>query len=298
MNINKKRIAIIACCTVLVFVIGIGIGLLTRSDEKNNGSTIGEEKQENSAEAIFAEDGLEGIIVQENITPEEAEKILAEAETAEITVVEQPLETPSSEIFNEEAIQGYVKQEEEPEKLNKRDVEVLSIGGYTGSFVEDGTNDAVIGVASALVTNHSSEMLQIATLTYTVNGSETAEFVITNLPAGTTALVLEKNRKAFNNGDQYILENDAYGTVPDGQLLEDTFKIEGSDGKITLTNLTDNSYGKVYVYYKYIQPGGAYLGGITFRTPVENVGSGSTVEAVAGHFSSIASVVTMVEIAE
>lgn len=92
------------CCTVLVFVIGIGIGLLARSDEKNNGSTVGGEKQENPTEAIFAEDDLEGIIVQEDITPEEAESILAEAETAEITVVEQPLETPSPEIFNEEAI--------------------------------------------------------------------------------------------------------------------------------------------------------------------------------------------------
>lgn len=71
------------------------------------------------------------------------------------------------------------------------------------------------------------------------------------------------------------------------------------DGKLTLVNKTGESYGKVYVYYKYVQLGGAYLGGITYRVPFENVPANGQVESVAGHFrpegSKIVGVVIMPE---
>lgn len=47
-----------------------------------------------------------------------------------------------------------------------------------------------------------------------------------------------------------------------------------------------------------MQIGGAYLGGITYRTPFENVGAGKEAEAVAAHFNPDSSQIMGVQILE
>ena len=54
----------------------------------------------------------------------------------------------------------------------------------------------------------------------------------------------------------------------------------------------------MYVYYKYVQLGGAYLGGITYRTPFENVPANGEVEAIAAHFNPESSQIMAVQILE
>lgn len=173
------------------------------------------------------------------------------------------------------------------------------IAKYAGSFVEDGTNTATADVTAMVITNNSDQMLQIGVVEFQVNGSETAEFTVTNLPAGASALVMENSRRTFHDGDDFSYGKVASSYIDMPSLESDKFDILEGDGKLTLVNKTGESYGKVYVYYKYVQLGGAYLGGITYRVPFENVPANGQVESVAGHFrpdgSKIVGVVIMPE---
>lgn len=173
------------------------------------------------------------------------------------------------------------------------------VAKYSGSFVEDGTNAATTDVTAMVITNNSDKMLQIGTISFQVNGSETAEFTITNLPAGASVLALESNRRTFREGDDFSYGKVASSYIDMPSLESDKFDILEEDGKLTLVNKTGESYAKVYVYYKYVQLGGAYLGGITYRVPFENVPANGRVESIAGHFrpegSKIVAVVIMPE---
>lgn len=173
------------------------------------------------------------------------------------------------------------------------------IAKYAGSFVEDGTNTATADVTAMVITNNSEQMLQIGVVEFQVNGSETAAFTVTNLPAGASALVMENSRRTFHSGDDFSYGKVASSYIDMPSLESDKFDILEGDGKLTLVNKTGESYGKVYVYYKYVQLGGAYLGGITYRVPFENVPANGQVESLAGHFrpdgSKIVGVVIMPE---
>lgn len=180
--------------------------------------------------------------------------------------------------------------------LSDSNLTVESIGRYSGSFLEDGSDEPTANVAAMLITNHSDQMLQIAQIDFQVNDTETASFKVTNLPAGTSTLVLESNKREFKEEDSYTYGNAATGYMEQPTLEEDKFDIEVEKGKITLKNKTNETYAKVYVYYKYVQLGGAYLGGITYRTPFEDVKGGAEVEAVAGHFNPESSKIMAVQV--
>ena len=173
---------------------------------------------------------------------------------------------------------------------------VEAVGSYSGNFLEDGSDEPTANVAAMLITNNSDKMLQIAEISFKVNEKDTAVFKVTDLPAGTSTLALESNKREFSEEDAYTYGETATAYIEQPSLEEDKFELETEDGKITLKNKTDKSYEKVYVYYKYVQIGGAYLGGITYRTPFENVPAGGETEAVAAHFNPESSKIMAVQI--
>lgn len=180
--------------------------------------------------------------------------------------------------------------------LSDPNLTVEAIGSYSGNFLEDGSDEPTANVAAMLITNNSDQMLQIAEITFQVNDTETASFKVTDLPAGTSTLVLEANKREYSEEDSYTYGETATGYMEQPSLEEDKFDLVTEDGKITLKNKTDQSYDKVYVYYKYVQLGGAYLGGITYRTPFENVPANGEVESIAAHFNPESSKIMAVQI--
>ena len=180
--------------------------------------------------------------------------------------------------------------------LSDPNLTVEAIGSYSGNFLEDGSDEPTANVAAMLITNNSDQMLQIAEITFQVNNTETASFKVTDLPAGTSTLVLEANKREYSEEDSYTYGETATGYMEQPSLEEDKFDLVTEDGKITLKNKTDQSYDKVYVYYKYVQLGGAYLGGITYRTPFENVPANGEVESIAAHFNPESSKIMAVQI--
>lgn len=239
-----------------------------------------------------------GILLALKLTKNDSkEKSATEADAYEIV-------KPGKDTLDVSKIQGYsakVGVEDKKEKaeqivLSDSNLTVESIGAYSGSFIEDGSDEAIKNVTAMLITNNSDQMLQVALIDFQVNSNETASFKVTNLPAGTSTLVLESNKREFSDKDTYTYGNAATGYMDQPTLEEDKVELKTENGKITLKNKTDKELKTVYVYYKYMQIGGAYLGGITYRTPFENVGAGKEAEAVAAHFNPDSSQIMGVQI--
>lgn len=237
-----------------------------------------------------------------------ANKSSSQKETKETN--EYEIVKPGKDTLDVSKIQGYsAKVGDSDKKDDSKDTEkaeqivlsdsnltVESIGAYSGSFIEDGSDEPTKNVTAMLITNNSDQMLQVALIDFQVNSNETASFKVTNLPAGTSTLVLESNKREFSDNDTYTYGNAATGYMDQPTLEEDKVELKTENGKITLKTKTDKELKAVYVYYKYMQIGGAYLGGITYRTPFENVGAGKEAEAVAAHFNPDSSQIMGVQI--
>lgn len=257
-----------------------------------------------------------GINSQEETSDEKGYHELADGENpADIDVKvksSNDFVEPGKDTLDASKIQGYsAKVGDSDKKDDSKDTEkaeqivlsdpnltVESIGAYSGSFIEDGSDEATKNVTAMLITNNSDQMLQVALIDFQVNSNETASFKVTNLPAGTSTLVLESNKREFSDKDTYTYGNAATGYMDQPTLEEDKVELKTENGKITLKNKTDKELKRVYVYYKYVQIGGAYFGGITYRTPFENVGAGKEAEAVAAHFNPDSSQIMGVQILE
>lgn len=255
-----------------------------------------------------------GINSQEETSDEKGYHELADGENpADIDVKvksSNDFVEPGKDTLDASKIQGYSakvgdsdkndnsKETEKAEQivLSDSNLTVESIGAYSGSFIEDGSDEATKNVTAMLITNNSDQMLQVALIDFQVNSNETASFKVTNLPAGTSTLVLESNKREFSDKDTYTYGNAATGYMDQPTLEEDKVELKAENGKITLKNKTDKELKRVYVYYKYVQIGGAYFGGITYRTPFENVGAGKEAEAVAAHFNPDSSQIMGVQI--
>lgn len=255
-----------------------------------------------------------GINSQEETSEEKGYHELADGENpADIDVKvksSNDFVKPGKDTLDASKIQGYSakvgdsdkkddsKETEKAEQivLSDPNLTVESIGAYSGSFIEDGSDEATKNVTAMLITNNSDQMLQVALIDFQVNSNETASFKVTNLPAGTSTLVLESNKREFSDKDTYTYGNAATGYMDQPTLEEDKVELKTENGKIILKNKTDKELKTVYVYYKYMQIGGAYLGGITYRTPFENVGAGKEAEAVAAHFNPDSSQIMGVQI--
>ena len=192
------------------------------------------------------------------------------------------------------------KDDKKSEKVELSDSNLIieKVGSYTGNYLEDGSDEPIEKVAAIIISNTSDKMLQVGDITFKVSDKENATFRVTNLLPHTSALVLESNKRKYSDKDDYSYGNvvNAYLDAPD--LLEDKFEVIKENGNLKLKNKTDKTYKKVYVYYKYVQSGGAFMGGITYRVPFENIEGKKTVTSVANHFSANTSAIVDVQIAE
>lgn len=296
MNSKNKKIIVIVI-VVCVALLLVGTILFFKNANNNNGEveSMKKEAQKNTA-----------------LSPEELERI-----TNNVTRVEDYVE-PGKNTLEVDKIQGFTtkksvknsttnqknkksnKDDKKSEKVELSDSNLIieKVGSYTGNYLEDGSDETIEKVAAIIISNTSDKMLQVGDITFKVNDKENATFRVTNLLPHTSALVLESNKRKYSDKDDY-----SYGTVVNAyldapDLLEDKFEVIKENGNLKLKNKTDKTYKKVYVYYKYVQSGGAFMGGITYRVPFENIEGKKTVTSVANHFSANTSVIVDVQIAE
>lgn len=165
-------------------------------------------------------------------------------------------------------------------EIEKGKLSFTSCGRYAGAFVEDGSDRSVENVAAILVTNLSGEYLTYASLKFEIDGVA-ATFVLTGLPAGTSAWVLEQNALEIGANAQFVALDSVMQFIP--QEANDELEVTMSDGLLSAKNLTDSVYVDGYIYYKQLHTDGNFLGGITYRTGIGDLAAGATIEVTAGH---------------
>ena len=164
---------------------------------------------------------------------------------------------------------------------------VTSIDKYTGIYMEDGTNDIVSDMLMVTIQNTAEQDLQLIRFSL-VFMNYTAEFEATNIPAGASAILLEKNRHPYSKEGIRTVDVPVinFFEQPMGQQ-EDVLKIVGTEGTLNIQNISDQDItGDIYIYYKN-WAADTYYGGITFRIKAAGgIKAGGIVQIPTGHFSS------------
>lgn len=176
-------------------------------------------------------------------------------------------------------------QTDEPVRLNGK-LQIRRIANYAGIYMEDGTDESVSNVLMIILENTSEQDLQLARVNV-VYEDFTAEFEVTNLPAGESAVALEKNRLSTPQEEyQSINVQNVVFFEEKMTLLEDKFEIIGGDGYLEVKNISGEEItGEIYIYYKNSSVDLLY-GGITYRASIrERLKAGETIRTLTEHYS-------------
>lgn len=192
--------------------------------------------------------------------------------------------------------------EPQPIAVLRDALRIDQIGSYTGIFVEDGSDEAVSNLLMMVVTNITPEPIQYAAITLDVAG-ETAEFNLSVLPAGETAILIEQNRMAFDRNFDYGSAQaeclNLAGFDRELSLQSDKLEIQVLNGAINLTNISGADItGTILLYYKNIN-NGVYHGGIAYRVRLEEGMKEGEIRQITGaHFHQTGSRILFVDIVE
>ena len=279
-----KKIFTITISIILVSLIGLGvIGYYVEKDKANN-------KKEDIKTEIQTEQVEEKLVV--DINKLDISKLDGYTPGEKLNGEEQSVNTDENTV----TVGGISL----PYNIEKKNMEILSIGQYSGKFLEDGSDTDKENILAIVVKNTSDKVIDYGEITMKISGkSGTLKFKVTNLKPGASALVMESSGEVeFNTQDRYIYVASNSNTIKSTSLKEDEVAITTKGNKITVENLTDKNINKVYVYYKTVSPGNCYLGGVTYRLKLQNVRSGKSVSAESRHFSNLSSEIIKVETAK
>lgn len=163
---------------------------------------------------------------------------------------------------------------------------ITDVGSYTGTYMEDGSDELVSGVMMIVVENDSGDDLQLADIELSWAG-ELYSFRLTDLPDGARAVLLEQGRSTCPEGipESAVVKNVAIFPEP-MDLCEDRIEVSGMEGMVNVKNVSgEDITGDIYVYYKYAAED-IFYGGITFRIRVEGGLAADEIRQLpAGHYS-------------
>ena len=171
---------------------------------------------------------------------------------------------------------------------------IQRINGYSGMFIEDGSDKEVKNVAAIQVKNTSKQVVEYAKIEL-YNGDKKLVFEVSTLPANSSAVVMEKSKTTFDSS-----KNVTYGksTVAYTDKLEKSsdikYKVLDNNG-IEITNKSKKDIGCVRVFYKYKSEEGYYVGGITYVAKVNNLKAGTSETIYPSHFATDGGQVMMVK---
>ena len=179
-------------------------------------------------------------------------------------------------------------------KVDDAAITIQRINGYSGIFIEDGSDKEVKNVAAIEVKNTSNKPLEFAQIQL-YNGSKKLVFDVSTLPANSSVVVMEKNKASFNSS-----KGVTYGGTTAGYVnsLEKASSIKCKKVKnngIEVTNTSSKNIPCVRVFYKYKSSEGYYVGGITYTAKVEYLKAGASQTIYPSHFASDGGEIMMVK---
>ena len=171
---------------------------------------------------------------------------------------------------------------------------IQRIQGYTGIFIEDGSDKEVKNVAAIQVKNTSNKAVEYAEIEL-YNGNKKLVFAVSTLPANSSAVVMEKNKATFSSS-----KGVTYGktTVAYADKLEKSSAVSCSKVKnngIKVTNKSGKNIPCVRIFYKYKSDDGYYVGGITYTAKIEDLKAGKSTTVYPSHFASDGGEIMMVK---
>lgn len=173
---------------------------------------------------------------------------------------------------------------EPTEEIASGDLSCDQFGIFSGQFLEDGRDELVENVAVVLVTNRTDRFLDFATLTFDIDG-QTATFILSGLPAGRSAWVMEATRMTATNSSVFTYLNCVDAFRDDVTASTDKVTITSDGNMLTAVNNTSETLEGVFIYYRTLHTDGNFLGGITYRVDFGTLEPGTPVETLAGHFN-------------
>lgn len=180
-----------------------------------------------------------------------------------------------------------------PYKVGTTELEITKIQKYSGKFVEDGSDKEVSNILALIVKNTSNKDLQYGQIILSTDTNDNVEFNITNLPAKSSAIVLESTGSIpYTKNLSY--KNSTYASVNSLPMDTKKIKVTTENNSITIDNISGKDLGTVYVYYKN-KKNSSYLGGITYRVKFENVEKDVKLTTKTNHFTEKNSEILMVE---
>ena len=279
-----KRVLIIIISTILICLIGLGI--IGYYVEKDKSAEKNDVKTEEKVEQVIGEEKLEVNIDKFDISKIEG-----------YTPGQDLVDDNSDEDNQEGTTVGGINL---PYSLLYKNMEIMSIGKYSGKFIEDGMDSNKDNILAIIVKNTSEEVIDYGEINMRIKGkSDKIKFELTNLKPGACALIMESSGSIeFNPDDKYIYFSSRNNMVSELSTMDSQIDINTEDKKITVKNLGEENLDTVYVYYKTISPGNCYLGGITYRAKFENVEAGKSVSVNTLHFNNTNSEILKVESAK
>ena len=168
-----------------------------------------------------------------------------------------------------------------------KNIVITSIEPYSGSFMEDGSDEDVENILMITVKNNGMQSLQYAEVILTF-GDSTAVFSFSTLRPGESMVVLEKNRLEYP--DKELTEHQIQNVVYFEENLnfcEDKFEISAMDGAFNVKNISgEDLSGNIAIYYKNKQDN-IYYGGITYRVVIEGgIEKDGIKQVVTEHFKT------------
>lgn len=278
MKKKKKVLIFTGIIVVILLVFGLAVGI----NEKNDGSSLG---FLSAIKDIFQKEpefDPEALVASGTVEDEDVEEPYHEYDYSSLEGIE-PLE-PFEPNLSTETSSG--DDEEEKELLiEDGNITCDAFGRFSGQYLEDGSDEPVENVAVILITNQSNEFLEFATLTFDIGGKG-ANFIVTGLPAGRSAWVMEAKRLVIGSGADFLYQ-DCVSTFRD-DIVATTDKIDltAKGNMLTATNVSEEALSDVVVYYRVLHTDGNYLSGVTYTANFGTLEPGASVETLAGHFSA------------
>ena len=208
----------------------------------------------------------------------------SEASTTDATETTLPTETV--EISTTEA-------PTEPQEL----LEILQYGAFSGAYVEDGSDEAVENVACILVKNHSEGYIDYALL-HAQFGDTVGEFILTGIPAGGSAWVMESSRLSLKGDEDYFYVDQTLSQIRTENMIDPRAEVKFSKGAVEVKNVGTEDLPAVKLYYKQLHKDGNFLGGITYTLTTGELPAGQSVSLLSAHSTEDSCVLVRLECVE
>lgn len=266
---------------------------------------VSKSEKENIEEIVDEEADTETIEKETDIVPTEKSEnvenemnVNADAENAlqskkEDNVQESVVTTEENKKTDNEK-DAEIKYIKFPYEISQSNLVIQWVQAYSGSYVEDGTNDQVSDITAILVTNVGKECVEFADITLTTD-RERLKFSLSALEAGASCVLLEMNRVTYEK-QEYLECTAETAFLDEMEMAENVAEVtELKSGALAVKNVSSTTLPCVRLFYKYYDSEEKiYIGGIAYTSQITDLESGYSKMVTPAHYQPGQSKVIMV----